>query len=369
MIDWIKKKILNKKFLGCGIAVLLILFLGVNYFFRINTGMWFWERAIYQPLSEEEIQERIPALTRSYPDVVKGNWEPNASFMHKMILKDADELKALGLNTVSAAVEYEFNKDGTHFMRDGDEEEIRSNVVLAKEEGFAVWLAVSFVGGGDIKSYREKGIDITLEKYLEVSNEVALKWAKVAEEFNVEYFGPQNELDYMISINFEDDGAERSRIFGGWYKQILPRVREVYSGKVIAKFAWVEETIPETASDYTGYDYVGMAISHGSNNLEDYRLHVKEQYKRITSIALGSNSEWMVLEAWHPFGVALFETNVDGESLDELQDDYYKVSVEEYLQIKEDKPAGYVFWSWIMPGANVKGRDAEDVLKEFFSEL
>jgi len=332
MIDWIKKKVLNKKFLGCGIAaliILLILFLGVNYFFKIQTGMWFVERAMHPPLPEEEIQEKLPTLTRNYPDIVKGNWEPNASFMSKMIRVDADELKELGVNTLSVAAEYEFKKDGTYFMR--DEEEIRSNIVTAKEEGFAVWIGVSFVGGGDIKSYKEKGIDITLEKYLEVSDEIALKWAKVAEEFNVEYFGPQNELDFMIMTNFEEDGSKRSLMLADWYKQILPRVHNVYSGKVIAKFAWVEETIPETASDYTGYDYV--------------------------------------VEAWHPFGTVLFKTNADGESLDELQDDYYKVLVEEYLQIKKDKPVGFVFHSWIMPGANVKDRDAENVLKEFFSKL
>jgi len=331
--------------------------------------MWFVERAMHPPLSEEEIQEKLPTLTRNYPDVVKGNWEPNSSFMHKMIRTDSDELKALGLNTVSAAVEYEFNEDGTYFMRDGVEEEIRSNIVMAKEEGFAVWLAVSFVGGGDIKSYKEKGIDITLEKYLEVSDEIALKWAKVAEEFKVEYFGPQNELDFIIMTNFEDDGAKRARIFGAWYKQILPRVHEVYSGKVIAKFAWMDETTPDTASDYIGYDYVGWAISHGSYNLDDFRQHVKDQYEIISNLAVGSGSEWMVLEAWFPFGVVLFNENADGKSLDDLQDEYYEVLTEEYLQIIEDKPVGFVFHSWIMSGSNVKDRDAENVLREFFSKL
>lgn len=331
--------------------------------------MWFWERAIYQPLSEEEIQKRLPDLTRTYPDIVKGNWEPSASFLHKMLRQDVDELKALGLNTVSVAVQYEFNKDGTYFMREGEEREIRSNIVMAKEQGFAVWLAVSFVGGGDIKKYEDKGIFISQEQYLDASNEAALKWAEIAEEFKVEYFGPQNELDYMLSINFEEDGPRRAKILADWYKQILPKVRQVYKGKVIAKFAWVEESLPETASDYTGYDYVGMAMGHGSKNLDGYRDHVKEQYGRIINLAVGSRSQWMVLEAWNSFGGPLFKENDDGESLDELQDEYYKVSAEEYLKIEKNKPVGYIFWSWIMPGANVKNRDAENVLKEFFSQL
>jgi hypothetical protein len=369
MFDWLKKKILNKKCLGCVIAVILFLFLGVNIFFKINTGMWFIERAIYQPLSEEEIQKRIPNLTRHYPNIVKGNWEPNASYMHKMIRTDADELKEVGVNTVSVAAEYDFKKDGTHYMREGVEEEIRSNIILAKEEGFAIWLAVSFIGGGDIKSYEERGINVTQDEYLKASEEVALIWAETAEEFNVEYFGPQNELDCMLKTNFEDNGTTRASILAEWYKQILPKVRKTFTGKVVAKFCWVEENIPETASDYIGYDYVGMAISHGNMNLENYREHIKEQFKRIIDLTFGSNCEWMVLEAWHPFGIAMFDKNEAGESLDELQDEYYEVLTSEYLQIEEIEPSGFFFHSWIMPGSNVKGRDAEDVLKDFFSEI
>lgn len=363
----VSEKIRNKKLLGgCAIAF-LILFLLINIFFKINTGMWFIERAMYQPLSEEEIQKRLPSLTRRYPDYVKGNWEPNETYMHKMIRTDSEELKEIGVNTVSVAAEYDFDKDGSYYMREGVEEEVRSNIVLAKEEGFAVWLAVSFIGGGDIKSYDDRGIGITLDDYLTASEEAALKWAKTAEEFNVEYFGPQNELDCMLMSNFEDDGPTRDRILGNWYRQILPKVKSEFTGKVIAKFCWVEENIPETASDYVGYDYVGMAISHGTANLDNYRTHVKEQFERISDLALGSNSEWMVLEAWHPFGVAISTKNEDGESLDELQDEYFEVLISEYEQFEGVKPAGFFFHSLIMPGSNVKGRDAEDVLRDFFS--
>ena len=112
-----------------------------------------------------------------------------------------------------------------------------------------------------------------------------------------------------------------------------------------------------------------MAIGHGSKNLDEFRLHVKDQYQLISDLAAGSGSEWMVLEAWMSFGTILFNENVDGDSLDDLQDDYYEVLTEEYLEIEENKPVGFFFWSWIMKGANVKDRAAEDVLKEFFSEF
>lgn len=365
MIRWIKNIIGKKSPITCFI-ILIILSVGLFAGYYFDLPKWFIKLGMPQPLSEEEIQERLPTLTRVYPDIIKGNWEPNASYMDKMISEDADELKELGVNTVSVSPEYGFNKDGTYFVH--DEEEVRSNIVIAKEEEFAVFLAPNFVGG-DMTSLNEKGIDITLEEYLSASEEAALEWAEVAEEFNVEYFSPQNELDYMIQMNYEQDRDKRSQILANWNKHILPQIHEVFTGKVIVKFAWIDESIAKTASDYIGYDYIGIDMSHGNNDLEQFREVVQEGFKNASNVALNSHSEWMVIEAWFPFGTARFNTNANGESLDELQDDYVSVLTEEYLKLEENKPAGYVFHSWIMPESKIKDRDAEDVLKEFFDEI
>ena len=315
---------------------------------------------IYQPLTEEEIQEKLPTLTRNYPDIIKGNWEPNADYMEKMIISDSDRLKDLGVNTVSVAAEYNFNKDGTPFIR--DEEKIKSNIVRAKEKGFAVWVAVSFVGMfGNIHE------GVTQENFLKVSEEVALKWAKIAEECQVEYFGPQNELDYIIEQNFIKDSSTNAEIIADWYEKMLPKVKEVYSGKVIAKFSRPGGDMIPTASQYIGYDYVGTAIFHRFKGIENYRDSLVPEYSLMADLASKSNSEWIVGEAFYLY--LPIPINFKGELLSRLQDDYYKISVEEYLKFEKNKPAGYIFHSWRMPMAAVKNRSAENVLKEFFNTL
>ncbi len=366
MINWIKEKILNKKFLGICFIIINALLVGAFFIFYLDLPKWIIKMGMPKPLPEEEIQEILPTLKRTYPDVIKGNWEPSSFYMNKMITKDSDELRDLGVNTVSVTPEYEFNANGTYDIF--DEELAKSNIILAKQEGFAVFLAPNFVGG-DLRSFSEKGTDITLEEYLAVSDKEALKWAQIAEEFNVEYFSPQSELDYILQVNFEQDRGKKAQILAAWHKQILPQVREIYSGEILTKFGWIDEAMTGTASDYTGYDYIGIVITHGNNNPELYREVIKQGFKNASDLSLASNSKWLVAEAWFAFGTDRFKNNSEGESLDELQDNYIKIATEEYLEIEENKPVGYIFHSWIMPESKIKDRDAEDVMKEFFSEL
>lgn len=360
----ILKKLLNKNLLGCIFFVFLTLLIVFNLFLYVISGKWFWETFMYEPLTEAEIQEKLPTLIRNYPDIIKGNWEPNQGYMEKMLMSDSDRLKDMGVNTVSVAAEYEFDKDGNPFMR--DEEIRRSNIIRAKEEGFAVWIGVSFVGMSG-----RLGSDITQEDFLKVSEEVALEWAKIAEECKVEFFDPQTELDFIIEENFPEGSLIKAETLADWHEQMLPKIKEVYSGKVIAKFAWVEEEMIITGSQYIGYDYVGIAICHRFEGLKDYRDTLIGEYSLIADLASESNSEWIVGESFYNYGSLFFPIpiNLKGGYLSALQDDYYKISIEEYLEFEENKPVGYIFHSWKMPGTAIKGRPAEDVLSDFFNGL
>lgn len=326
-------------------------------------GIWPWDAFGMKTFSEEELQEKALTFTRNYPEVIKGNWEPSDMHMAKMLRDDPDRLKELGVNTVSVSVEYEFNADGSYNTR-GDERLI-ANIVRAKEKGFAVLVTPNFVGPSG-HNFEEEGIPITLEEYLKISEEVALKWAEISEKYKVEFFAPQNEFDFMIRNNFADTGPEVAEITSNWHKQMLPKIEQVYTGKKMAKLANIEEEI-----DVTGYDYVGITISHGNEPVERTGMHISQQYSTLSRVAEISGAQWLVSEAWFPYGGPFYPEakNEDGESLDELQDDYFKVSIGEYLKITENKPSGYIFIAWIMPGMDIKDRPAEAVLKEFYSEI
>lgn len=300
-------------------------------------------------------------FSRNYPVIIKGNWEPSTNEMTQILNSEVEDLKELGVNTVSIVLEYNLNKDGSYYLEDGEEIYI-SQLKKAKKAGFAVLVSPNFVGASG-HNYAEEGIDINLEKHLQNSEEVALKWAKIAEEYQTEYFAPQNEFNGPIRGNFAEKGAEEARITSAWHKEMLPKLKQVFTGKLMAK---LDE--PREGIDVTGYDYVGQTISHGNGNLKNVRNHLITEYKVLKEIGEKSKARWLVSEAWFPYGGPWYAAteNEDGESLDELQDNYYKMSLEEY-----EKAGGhdYIFIAWLMPGMEIKDRPAEAVIKEYFKKV
>ncbi len=307
------------------------------------------------------INNPLTTYTRNYPTIIKGNWEPSTAQMSQILNSEVEELKDLGVNTLSIVLEYNLNKDGSYYLEDGEEVYI-SQLKKAKKAGFAVLVSPNFVGAAG-HNYAEEGININLEKHLKNSEEVALKWVNIAEEYQAEYFAPQNEFNGPIRGNFAEKGAEEARITSEWHQEMLPKLRQVFTGKLMAK---LDE--PREGIDVSGYDYVGQTISHGNGNLKNVKNHLITEYKVLKEIGEKSNAQWLVSEAWFPYGGPWYSAteNEDGESLDDLQDDYYKMSLEEY-----EKAGGkdYIFIAWLMPGMEIKGRPAEAVIKEYFAKV
>ena len=311
--------------------------------------------------TEVVINNPPTTYSRNYPAIIKGNWEPSTQEMTQILNSEVEELKDLGVNTVSIVLEYDLNKDGSYYLEDGEEIYI-IQLRKAKQAGFAVLVSPNFVGAAG-HNYAEEGIDIDLERHLKNSEEVALKWAKIAEEYQAEYFAPQNEFNGPIRGNFAEIGKEEARITTEWHQEMLPKLKEVFTGKLMAK---LDE--PREGINVLGYDYVGITISHGNGDLKNVRRHIANQYVTLKEIARNSNANWLVSEAWFPYGGPWYsaEANEDGESLDELQDDYYKMSLEEY-----QKAGGkdYIFIAWLMPGMEIKDRPAEAVIKDYFKKI
>ena len=308
------------------------------------------------PFPDVEIRKSVGKFERSYPATIKGLWEPSPIHFTKAVRDE--RLKELGVNTVSVSVEYEFDKEGRLHLKSG-EEELISNIIRAKRAGFAVLVAPNFVGPGGY-NFVEEGIPVTKEKYLQVSREVALKWADISERYGVEFFAPQNELDVTVR-QFCEDG-ELTRLVESWHREVLPELRELFHGKLVAKLA---DSYPEL--NLSGYDYVGVTVYHGNLGLEEFRNFVRGEYSRLVSSSRVSGADCLVTEVWLPYGGPFysFTESREGVSLDELQDDYFRISIEEL----PSSCKGYVFMAWTMPGMDVRGRPAEQVLREFFGSI
>lgn len=345
------------------IFVISIIFIAGSLLIHNRLGLWPWDLISTRSISTKQLEKRAATLKRNYPEVIKGNWEPSSFHMTKMLDEDLDRIKELGVNTVSVSVEYGLNKDGTPSLR--DENALISNIVKAKEVGLAVLVAPNFVGPGG-HNFQEEGINITKEEYLKISEEVALKWATISEKYQVEFFAPQNEFNGMIGGNFAENDQKIAQITSEWHQQLLPKIKAVYSGRTMVKLSTVQRGI-----DVTGYDLVGITIFHGNDPLEEFRRRINSQYQIVKETAEESGAKWLISEAWFAYGGPFSQstTNKADESLDELQDDYFKISLDEYLKITEGKPTGYIFIAWIMPGMDIKNRPAEKVIKEYFGKF
>lgn len=332
-----------------------------SLFLKNLAGVWPWQFPSMGSYSDKEIEEKALTFTRNYPDLIKGNWEPSPFHM-KYVIDDAEEIKQLGVNTVSITAEYILNQDGSYKIE--YEKWTKTNLAKAKEKGFAVFVATNFVAPEGFR-FKEQGIDITLEEYLQMSEETTLEWAEFAELLSAEYFAPQNEFDIVIRENFAETEEEVARITSDWHAEMLPKIRQVYSGQIIAKLANTRE-----GDNLKGYDYVGLTISHEDKPLDQFRQELVEKYKIISKVAENSNCKWLVSEAWFPWGGLYYPktTNKEGESLDGLQADYFIASIEEYKNVAGQKPLGYIFIAWAIPGEEIQDRPAEQVIREFFQE-
>ena len=275
------------------IGIFLVAVIAGSLFLKNFAGVWPWQLPSMGSYSDKEIEDKAITFTRNYPDTIKGNWEPSPFHM-KYVLDDAEEIKELGVNTVSVSAQYTLNQDNSYSPI--YEKWAKTNLAKAKEKEFAVLVSTSFLGIEEL-NFKKRGIDISLEEYLQISEEVTLKWAVFAETLNAEYFAPQNEFDIIIRENFADTEEEVTKITSDWHVKVLPKIRQVYNGKIIAKLANIRG-----GENLTGYDYVGLTISHEEQPLDQFRQDLVEKYQKIIQVSENSNCKWLVSEAWFPQG-------------------------------------------------------------------
>jgi len=132
-------------------------------------------------------------------------------------------------------------------------------------------------------------------KFMREMTEVALKWARTAEELKVELFSPACELN--IFVDWENNVK--------WHKEILPKLRNVYSGEIVQKgeLVWRKYKLsPEgdlTFYDhYAGWDYVNSDIyegDKGTRSFEDYRAYVKEVISELMKLKEIHGSKGIIL--------------------------------------------------------------------------
>lgn len=285
-------------------------------------------------------------LTRNYPDFIKCSWVPGA--LLPQAANQLNQIKKLGLNTVCVMVPLAQFDDRLPII--GEQRLVdEANAALAKikQADLAIFLVPDAPGSSS--DTWDRLAKQTPTEFLDIAEQEALKWAAVAEKNLVEYFAPHNELSSRLDgppAWFGDSEAEKARrvkMANDWQAKVLPKIREVYGGKVVAKFG-----SPETGSSATGYDYTGLTVGHGLLTVVDqFRTKVKSDYQLTIDIAKAAQNSWLITELYLPYeepsGGISEEYEKRKASLKDLQDDYFKITIEESQALPANQqPKGYM---------------------------
>ena len=123
-----------------------------------------------------------------------------------------------------------------------------------------------------------------------------------------------------------------------------PRLLELYSGKLIAHFG-------TSHPDYfvPSYDYIGITLDHHRLDLDAFRTVIGANLDHLVKAARASEAAWLVAETYffwsevadpyregnHPHErksgeIGEWEDHDEVARLRDLQDDYFRVSLQEY---------------------------------------
>ncbi len=296
------------------------------------------------PLAPVQVLPPNPAgLLRQYPDFVKCSWVSPPELPN--VVENINELKRLGLNSVCIIQGVrKFDPSTTDELWESMKLTTLSSIATLKRAGFAIVIFLDAGGGPQAEKEYTK---LTMQQFLDVVEEEALAWAKLAEEYQAEYFAPANELPsklHNLLAEYSELERQRKKIekANEWHKYILPKVREVFKGKVIAKLGDYS-----TGLDPQGYDIVAYTIGHNFIiNLEQFRQQkVKATYD--VSVTQAADTEWWVGELYFAYEEvgpdAPLEYTTQSRQLRELQDDYHQIIIEEINALSPEKrPKGVV---------------------------
>jgi hypothetical protein len=305
---------------------------------------------------------------RIYTETIKGNWEPHDRAFQWMMRNEevVKRLKAIGVNTVSLVAGYQLRNNGSYLIL-GREGLIQS-LTRAKSNGFSVFLATDVVLGDRLPLEGTPGEK--LQSYLQSSEQVVLEWAEIAEKYKVEYFGLENELndrfdhpDFPEAIQAQQGAALRIKLANKWYARMLPKVREIFSGKVVAKFGAMDASL-----DVPGYDYFAFTLDHYQLDLDHFRESVRRDYERAAKVASSSGVDWFVGETYFFYTEKHLKLDLAEEKrLKDLQDDYFDTALEEFIQFDgAPKPVGFIFGGYLTEGQAIQGRPAEKVIEKYY---
>jgi len=338
-------------------------------------GFFIWKNILNHEEGKIEIEEGIVPAPSNEVQVYKGIWMPTSlSNDPNKLDSDIQKLKDIGVNTIflpAAPPHLERCLEG--LPSDSElakklreiipiqKEIMIANIQAAHRNGLRVGLAMT-------KCF-PAAEDITSEEW----DSQVIENAKIAEEYHVELFAPMNEPEVLF-------GPSAS---ANWGQEILPKIREVYHGKVVWKGGAagdIEPPFGQPGPNFSGYDYVGFTIGVGSGitlqefpqPLEEFSQRVDYWLDTILNYAERDNCTGVMITEFYGKLPGRWEENAWTEETEAR-------AHEIVLEKGKDKVAGFFALDFL--GLSIFGEDipgmpnpkkslkTEEVIKEWFTEI
>lgn len=184
----------------------------------------------------EELKRNV-IFERNYQRPIKAVWEPGPANNRNGITYFVDDYQEMGVNTYSITPKYSRQSGKLIHTIDraagekADTEKMAS-IIKAKKAGLQVVLVAHDLY--DMFPDANRNEKFNPEEYIEEIKATALKWARIAEEYKVEYFVPINEFEYILYENGYP-AEQACEITNQMYKEVIPKVRESFNGKIYCR--------------------------------------------------------------------------------------------------------------------------------------
>lgn len=317
---------------------------------------------------ELEKIEKSVSLERKYSEKMNAVLEYGSTANMANLIYFGDELKDLGVNTYVVSVSYHL-KDGelgyfyTDFNNPGllsdDEAEraIAHSILMAKQLGFTVILFADYPeieDGGMVNMKNPDDLEGVAEK-------IALNMARIGEKYGVEYV----VTDAQMGMQFMTNGyslVEAQERTNAYRSQIVPKIREIYSGKIMFKTSGLEEWENMKGLSMVGADLFGFTGCY-ADDPEYISKDIEEMAQVANEISKRDGVPWMDIEFF-----------VRGEK-DQMRDfgeirtnepyeNYYQAGLESFKK-NASEAKGFTITGWLGMG-RVRGTDAALLVRDFF---
>lgn len=192
-------------------------------------------------------------------------------------------------------------------------------------------------------------------------DEDVLKWASMAEAYQVELFAPLGAYNLALGSN---DAAS------SWGQEILPRIRERYSGPLAASVVAnvnsgqaAGEPYDFERLDYRGYDYLMLAVHPEGESFDPaaWQAYVDDLLARAEAVVSRDGLKGVIVG---DFGGWREDTGAAGAPA--LGADGQAQAAAALLETALPRTAGFFYNGWTLPGRGAKDAPVEEVLRKFY---